>query len=114
MKPENKICEVDLNPELSNKINNPSNAVDIELNPDNWTEIDSEFDVPDIMMYYCVCNLNGILTSSFVNVIFDRDSKELALDYGVYENTVIDTDEIIFFSEEKPLDEIKVTVYYIR
>ena len=114
MNDKNRIADVDLNTELLDRINNPSNAVDVILKADLWTTNDMISEVPEGLEYMYIYPIQGVVSSSFVNAIFDHISKELAMDYGVYSDIIIDKDQIIFFSEEKPSEDLGATVYYIK
>ena len=110
----NKITEVDLNPELAQKINkNHSNMVEIVLSSSNWTALDgSGYNTPEEIKYMYIHAL-PVVNSSMVDAVFDNTSKELALDCGVYDLIKVLDGSIIFFSEEIPQEDLNVTVHYI-
>ena len=114
MNDRNRIADVDLSQELSAKINNPSNCEEVVLIVDGWVANEMTSEVPEGLEYMYVCPIEGIVSSSFVNAIFDNTSKEIALDYGVHEDIFISKDEIVFFSEEQPSEDLNVTIYYIK
>ena len=113
----NKITEVDLNPELRQKINeNKSNMESITLQVSNWIESNtassSDFHLPDSIRYKYIASL-PVNESSLVNVSFTGLSKELALDCGMYDAVEVVDEYIVFYAEELPSNDLTAVVHYI-
>ena len=114
----NKITEVDLNPDLLTKINNPAKAITTSLSSSGWKETnittsDKNIGISDTMRYRYKYINNGIKSTSMVNVVFVGESRELALDYGLSEVVSVSDGSISFFSEELPEKSLNVIIQYI-
>ena len=115
----NKITERDLNPDLLNKVNNPSHKEEMFIQHDAWDVIGENMylgglTIPENMKYWFGKVCTDIRESSFVNLIFDPASKEIALDAGVYENIYTLDGRIYLFSEELPAGDLSGILYYVQ
>lgn len=107
----NKITEVDLNPELAAKINkNHSNMVNAILYNNKWIHI---YNPDDGTTFYRYMYDIPVVHSSMVDVIFDKESKEIALDCGMDELVQVLNGAIYFNSEEHPEKDLNVTIHYV-